>query len=189
MTLGEKLQLLRRSRGLSQEQLAEALGVSRQAISKWECGDSAPDLDKLRAICTYFGVTSDYLIWESAEDAPHGASEARAASTAEKRADHAARRESVRTFVRENAHWAGYLIAIVGGALLVRMGISLLAMSLMLSQAPSLDGLAPDFSMLGMTAKLMLPYLLLYAAMIVGGLLLARWLKGRRERQKADDDL
>lgn len=185
MTLGEKLQLLRRSRGLSQEQLAEALGVSRQAISKWECGDSAPDLDKLRAICTYFGVTSDYLIWESAEAAP----EARAASTAEKHTDHAARRESVRTFVRENAHWAGYLIAIVGGALLVRMGISLLAMSLMLSQAPSLDGLAPDFSMLGMTAKLMLPYLLLYAAMIVGGLLLARWLKGRRERQKADDDL
>ena len=64
MTLGEKLQLLRRSRGLSQEQLAAELDVSRQAISKWECGDSTPDLDKLRAICTYFGVTTDYLIWE-----------------------------------------------------------------------------------------------------------------------------
>ena len=51
MTLGEKLQLLRRSRGLSQEQLAAELDVSRQAISKWECGDSTPDLDKLRAIC------------------------------------------------------------------------------------------------------------------------------------------
>ena len=65
MTLGEKLQLLRRSRGLSQEQLAAELDVSRQAISKWECGDSTPDLDKLRAICTYFGVTTDYLIWEN----------------------------------------------------------------------------------------------------------------------------
>ena len=64
MTPGEKLQLLRRSRGLSQEQLAAELDVSRQAISKWECGDSTPDLDKLRAICTYFGVTTDYLIWE-----------------------------------------------------------------------------------------------------------------------------
>ena len=70
MTLGEKLQLLRRSRGLSQEQLAAELDVSRQAISKWECGDSTPDLDKLRAICTYFGVTTDYLIWERSEDAP-----------------------------------------------------------------------------------------------------------------------
>ena len=51
MTLGEKLQTLRRSRGLSQEQLAEILEVSRQAVSKWENGDSAPDLDRLRAIC------------------------------------------------------------------------------------------------------------------------------------------
>ena len=50
MTLGEKLQLLRRSRGLSQEQLAAELDVSRQAISKWECGDSTPDLDMLRAM-------------------------------------------------------------------------------------------------------------------------------------------
>ncbi len=70
MTLGEKLQALRRSRGLSQEQLAAELEVSRQAISKWECGDSTPDLDKLRAICTCFGVTTDYLIWEKSEDAP-----------------------------------------------------------------------------------------------------------------------
>lgn len=73
MTMGEKLQLLRKSRGLSQEQLAAELDVSRQAISKWECGDSTPDLDKLRAICTYFGVTTDYLIWEKAEDAPKAA--------------------------------------------------------------------------------------------------------------------
>ena len=40
MTLGEKLQMLRKSRALSQEQLAEELEVSRQAISKWECGVS-----------------------------------------------------------------------------------------------------------------------------------------------------
>ena len=73
MTMGEKLQLLRKSRGLSQEQLAAELDVSRQAISKWECGDSTPDLDKLRAICTYFGVTTDHLLWENQEDAPKAA--------------------------------------------------------------------------------------------------------------------
>ena len=44
MALGEKLKMLRASRGLSQEQLAAELDVSRQAISKWECGDSTPDL-------------------------------------------------------------------------------------------------------------------------------------------------
>ena len=73
MTLGEKLKMLRASRGLSQEQLAAELNVSRQAVSKWECGDAAPDLDKLRAICTYFAVTTDYLIWENEEDAPKAA--------------------------------------------------------------------------------------------------------------------
>ena len=73
MTLGEKLKLLRASRGLSQEQLAAELNVSRQAVSKWECGDAAPDLDKLRAICAYFAVTTDYLIWEHEEDAPKAA--------------------------------------------------------------------------------------------------------------------
>ena len=81
MTLGEKLQLLRRSRGLSQEQLAAELDVSRQAISKWECGDSTPDLDKLRAICTYFGVTTDYLIWERSEDAPQAAEQKQGGDT------------------------------------------------------------------------------------------------------------
>lgn len=73
MTLGEKLKMLRASRGLSQEQLAAELNVSRQAVSKWECGDAAPDLDKLRAICTYFAVTTDYLIWENEEDTPKAA--------------------------------------------------------------------------------------------------------------------
>ena len=73
MTLGEKLKTLRASRGLSQEQLAAELNVSRQAVSKWECGDAAPDLDKLRAICAYFGVTTDHLIWENEEDAPKAA--------------------------------------------------------------------------------------------------------------------
>ena len=73
MTLCEKLIDLRRKAGLSQEQMAQQLDVSRQAVSKWECGDAAPDLDKLRTICTYFGVTTDYLIWENEEDTPQTA--------------------------------------------------------------------------------------------------------------------
>ena len=111
MTLGEKLQTLRRSRGLSQEQLAEILEVSRQAVSKWENGDSAPDLDRLRAICTYFGVTTDYLIWDEPEDAPRGAEEARSRETQKK---------PLRETVREHSEWAGYAVAILGAAMLLR---------------------------------------------------------------------
>ncbi len=62
MALSEKLFTLRKKSGLSQEQLAEHLGVSRQAISKWESGASMPESDKLIAICNYFGVSLDYLM-------------------------------------------------------------------------------------------------------------------------------
>lgn len=62
MGLDERLQELRKSRGLSQEQLAEAAGVSRQAVSKWELGESAPELEKVLALSEFFGVTTDYLL-------------------------------------------------------------------------------------------------------------------------------
>ena len=62
MKLSEKLYKLRKERGLSQEQLADALGVSRQAISKWEGGAAIPEVEKLLALSKYFGVTADYLL-------------------------------------------------------------------------------------------------------------------------------
>lgn len=62
MKLHEKIQSLRRSRGLSQEDLAITLGVSRQAVSKWELGDAMPDTDKVIALAEYFDVTTDWLL-------------------------------------------------------------------------------------------------------------------------------
>lgn len=62
MTIGAKIQALRKQRGMSQEQLAEALGVSRQAVSKWEAEQSVPDIDKIIAVCDYFSVTTDYIL-------------------------------------------------------------------------------------------------------------------------------
>ncbi len=68
MALSEKLYALRKERGLSQEQLAEGLKVSRQAISKWESGQSLPESDKLLALSEYFGVSLDYLLKEDREE-------------------------------------------------------------------------------------------------------------------------
>ena len=62
MTLGEKLYDLRKKQGLSQEQLAEALNVSRQSISTWEGNVTYPESDKLIALSDYFGVSLDYLM-------------------------------------------------------------------------------------------------------------------------------
>ncbi len=62
MAISEKLYMLRKKSGLSQEQLAEQLNVSRQAISKWELGNAIPESDKLIAISKYFSVSLDYLL-------------------------------------------------------------------------------------------------------------------------------
>ena len=62
MDFGEKLQELRKSRGLTQEELAQALFVSRTAVSKWESGRGYPSIDSLKEISKYFSVTIDDLL-------------------------------------------------------------------------------------------------------------------------------
>ena len=62
MLIGEKLRRLRIARQLSQEQLADKLQVSRQAISKWELGESMPDTENLILLSKFYGVSIDYLL-------------------------------------------------------------------------------------------------------------------------------
>lgn len=67
MTLGERLYEMRRKKGLSQEQAGEALGVTRQTVSKWETDQSTPDFDKIMPICELYGISPDELVTGSAE--------------------------------------------------------------------------------------------------------------------------
>ena len=69
MSLGEKLSMLRKARGMSQEQLAEQLGVSRQAVSKWELNEAVPDVGRVVALSELFGVTTDYLLKSTSKTA------------------------------------------------------------------------------------------------------------------------
>ena len=62
MEFGEKLQELRKCRGLTQEELAEALYVSRTAISKWESGRGYPNIESLKDISKFFSVSIDELL-------------------------------------------------------------------------------------------------------------------------------
>lgn len=62
MNFPEKLQKLRKGRGWSQEELANRITVSRQAVSKWELGTAVPDTDNIVQLSELFGVTTDYLI-------------------------------------------------------------------------------------------------------------------------------
>ncbi|MCR4638636.1 helix-turn-helix transcriptional regulator [Ruminococcus sp.] len=71
MEFNNKLYELRKQKGFSQEELANRLNVSRQTVSKWEVGDSAPDMEKLIAISDLFGISLDELILDKApEPAP-----------------------------------------------------------------------------------------------------------------------
>ncbi len=62
MNIADRIQNLRKFKGISQEALADQIGVSRQAVSKWESEQSTPDLDKVIIMSEYFGVTTDYIL-------------------------------------------------------------------------------------------------------------------------------
>lgn len=62
MNIADRIQTLRKTKGLSQEQLADAVGVSRQAVSKWESEQTTPDLEKIILMSELFEVTTDYIL-------------------------------------------------------------------------------------------------------------------------------
>ena len=107
MNLAEKIYTLRKQHGLSQEQMAEALGVSRQAVSKWESGQSVPEAEKLVAISHLFAVTTDYLLLEDASPLSTPAREEVPAALPE----------------RDHRALAGLILSLLGAAGLVLFGV------------------------------------------------------------------
>jgi len=69
MILAEKIILMRKKNGWSQEELADKLGISRQSVSKWESGASIPELDKIVKLSAMFEVSTDYLLKDEIEEA------------------------------------------------------------------------------------------------------------------------
>ena len=63
--LAENLMLLRNLKGLTQEQVAEAIGISRQSYAKWEQGETFPDIDKCDKLAKFYGVTIDSLVHQN----------------------------------------------------------------------------------------------------------------------------
>ena len=79
MEWNERIAAARKAAGLTQEALGEKLGVSRQAVSKWESGQAVPDLDTVAKLCLALGFSADYLLF-GREDAPAPAESAPAES-------------------------------------------------------------------------------------------------------------
>ena len=116
MTLGNRLQRLRQRQGLSQDALAEKLGVSRQAVSKWERDEAVPEVEKLLRLSELYGVSLDELVkGDATQSAPQ------AESQGESQAEPAASRRE-RPVWEESLQWGGLL----GGAVLLGLGIGAL---------------------------------------------------------------
>lgn len=119
MTLGEKLARLRKARGMSQEQLAAALGVSRQAVSKWELGETVPDVSRVVAMSELFGVTTDYLLkdgpGEGAQAAGSVAGDQAGAAVGERGG------EAPSVPDRNEKRWLGMTVALLAGMAILAM--------------------------------------------------------------------
>lgn len=115
MRFEEKIVELRKQKGLSQEELAEQLGVSRQAVSRWELGQTLPDIYNLVQLCELFGVSADYLVKEeaskrnsaAAEENPEEAKQ-KAKALARIAKERAKQQQAVRTF-----YYAMWITAII----------------------------------------------------------------------------
>ena len=81
MSFGKRLQILRRSKGITQEAFAQQLNVSRQAVSKWESSKGYPEMEKILYICNHYGVTMDELF---ADELPSVSTEQSAQSCPQK---------------------------------------------------------------------------------------------------------
>ena len=123
MRFEEKIVELRKQKGLSQEELAEQLGVSRQAVSRWELGQTLPDIPNLVQLCELFGVNADYLVKDELSDTQGSSEQAASELTAEQSLEvekqkakalariakeRAKKQNAARTF-----YYAGWITAIV----------------------------------------------------------------------------
>ncbi len=120
MEFNEKLTKLRKEKGMTQEDLAFEVGVSRQSISKWELGEVEPDLSNLKAICKLFNVSLDYLVGEEEYSTTESA-------TAESNPIRRVGLEETKEFLsltRKNAPWIalGVLLCILSPVALIVLG-------------------------------------------------------------------
>lgn len=143
MTISEKILYCRKRCGLSQEALAEKIGVSRQAISKWETGEATPELSKLALLAKTFGVTADWLISE--EDPPESFSAEQAAvqkpSSAPEENFTSSLPGTIGNLVRRYGWLAGVYIALGGLGITIIGIIAKIAVSSMFKSLGGFDGL------------------------------------------------
>lgn len=137
MTLGEKIQDLRRRNAMSQDVLAEKLEVSRQAVSKWERDEAMPETDKIVRIAQLFAVSTDYLLMQAPE--PPKQQPTQSVPQTHAKPTLGGRLER---FIRRHGYKGGYALIVVGAFLCL---IALMGMILVPKIGSGMFDIVDDF--------------------------------------------
>lgn len=183
MTLGQKLRLLRKEKGISQEKLAEQLGVSRQAVSKWELDITLPETENIIKIGNIFDVSYDYLLREDMEEKSCFPGKKH---NEEKNNGYA---DSIILFVKKYGYFGGYALSAVSAYCLVGYAIALAAVMGMTNFTGEISGMTAVISTgplagAGAIKAMLVFYIVLSLLGIAGGLFLAGWLKKKTEKYR-----
>lgn len=168
MTLAEKILSLRTERDMSQDDLAEKLEVSRQSVSKWETGQSTPDLDKIIKLADLFGVSVDELVREGERPQPPEPSRPQVVYVErEKQELSPVQKLGV---IMEASGAALAVIGIMGAPLLVFAAVALVILGLPLLLAKKHPWLWLGWLAVGLSCLILNPYVAVCPWGLIGGL-------------------
>lgn len=169
MTLAEKILSLRTERGMSQDDLAEKLEVSRQSVSKWETGQSTPDLDKIIKLADLFGVSVDELVRDGERPQPPEPSRPQVVYVERERKQELSPVQKLGV-IMEASGAALAVIGIMGAPLLVFAAVALVILGLPLLLAKKHPWLWLGWLAVGLSCLVLNPYTSVCPWGLIGGL-------------------
>ncbi|MEY8402575.1 helix-turn-helix transcriptional regulator [Oscillospiraceae bacterium 44-34] len=169
MTLAEKILSLRTERGMSQDDLAEKLEVSRQSVSKWETAQSTPDLDKIIKLANLFGVTVDELVRDGERPQPPEPPEAKVIYVERERKEELSLIQKL-GIVMEVSGVALAIIGLMGAPLLIFAAVALVVLGLPLLLAKKHPFLIMGWLAVGLSCLALNPYTSVSPWGLIGGL-------------------
>ena len=178
MTLGQKLQLLRKEKGFSQEALAEQLGVSRQAVSKWELDITLPETENIIKIGRIFEVSYDYLL---KEDAENRRGEPQAYAKRNRYID------SFIIFMKKYGYYGGYIFSAISMYCLFGYTVSFIKVKQILKVPEGFTSVVEnDYTAM---YTLMIFYIILALAGTAGGVIVAKYAEKKTEAYRVNQEI
>ena len=177
MTFGQKLQLLRKEKSMSQEALAEHLGVSRQAVSRWELDLSLPETENVIKIGKIFEVSYDYLLDEDVHDKQLHADNTAVDSRFTDR---------IMLFMKKYGYYLGYVFSAVSLYCLFGYTVSLFKVTQILKIPEGFTSVVEnDYTA---TYIIMIFYIVLSLAGTIGGVLIAKYAEKKTIQYRNGDE-